>query len=170
LKSAELKLIAELIVNSRMSDREVAKRVHVSQPTVTRMRNKMEREGTIREYATIPEFAKLGYKLASITFSKLEEPPTEELYDEIKKHGREMEKKNPSPTVVSMRGIGLDADYVTIAFHKNYSEYSKYMQYLRSFPHVKTRDIKSFIVDLVDKGHFRYLTFAALADYLLRAE
>jgi uncharacterized protein YydD (DUF2326 family) len=44
------------------------------------------------------------------------------------------------------------------------------MRYLREFPHVKVDEIKSFVINLSDKDHFRYLTFSALADYLLRTE
>ncbi|MCJ7633615.1 hypothetical protein MUP77_14655 [Candidatus Bathyarchaeota archaeon] len=84
---------------------------------------------------------------------------------------REMEKKNPSPTIVSMRGIGCNADYVSVAFHKTYAEYAQYMEYIRQFPQVKVDEIKSFVIDLLDeKGHFRYLTLSVFADYLLRTK
>ena len=84
------------------------------------------------------------------------------------RHATEMEKNNPSPTIVTMRGIGCNADYVSVSFHKTYSEYTQYIQYVRQFPGVKVDDIKSFIIDLQDKGHFRYLTLSVFADYLLR--
>ena len=170
MRDVELKLIAELIKNSRRSDRQLAKQLHVSQPTVTRTRNKIEKEGFIREYTIIPDFARLGYKMASITFAKLKEPPSEKAFEDVGRQAAEMEKKNPSPTITAMRGIGCDADYVSVAFHKTYSEYTQYMRYLREFPHVKVDEIKSFVINLSDKDHFRYLTFSALADYLLRTE
>lgn len=170
MKDVELKLITELVKNSRLSDRELARRVRVSQPTITRTRNKLEKEGTIREYTIIPDFATLGYKLVSITFSKLEEPPSEKMFDEIRKRAKELEKKNPSPTIVIMKGIGLEADYVSVAFHKTYSEYSRYMGYIKQFPRTRTKDIKSFLIDLVDREHFRYLTLSVFADYLLRTK
>ena len=170
MKDVELKLIAELTKNSRRSDRELAKQLHVSQPTVTRIRNKIEKEGIIREYTIIPDFARLGYKMASITFAKLKETPSEKTFEDIGRQARELEKKNPSPTIVSMTGIGCNADYVNVAFHKTYSEYAQYMRYAREFPHVKVDEIKSFVINLSEKSHFRYLTFSVLADYLLRTE
>ena len=170
MRDVEQKLIAELIKNSRRSDRQLAKQLHVSQPTVTRTRNKIEKEGFIREYTIIPDFARLGYKMASITFAKLKETPSEKTFEDVGRQAAEMEKKNPSPTITAMRGIGCDADYVSVAFHKTYSEYTQYMRYLREFPHVKVDEIKSFVINLSDKDHFRYLTFSALADYLLRTE
>jgi len=170
LKDVELKLIAELIKNSRRSDRELAKQLHVSQPTVTRIRDKIEKEGIIREYTIIPDFAELGYQMASVTFAKLKEPPSGKTFEDVGRQARELEKENPSPTIVAMMGIGCNADYVGVAFHKTYSEYAQYMSYLREFPHVKVDKIKSFVINLSDKGHFRYLTFSVFADYLLRTE
>ena len=67
-----------------------------------------------------------------------------------------------------MSGIGLGADYMTIAFHKTYSEYAQYMKYLREFPHVKVDETKSFVISLSEKNHFRYLTLSVFADYLSR--
>jgi DNA-binding Lrp family transcriptional regulator len=144
--------------------------LHVSQPTVTRTRNKIEKEGFIREYTIIPDFAKLGYQMASITFAKLKETPSEKTIEDIGRQAAEMEKKNPSPTITSMRGIGCDADYVSVAFHKTYAEYTQYMRYIRQYPQVKVDEIKSFVIDLLDEGHFRYLTLSVFADYLLRTK
>ena len=168
LREVELKLIAELMKNSRSSDRELAKRMRVSQPTVTRIRNKLESESIIRDYTMIPDFVRLGYNLASITFSRLREPPSRNVFDAIKKRVRELEKKNPSPVIVSMKGIGCDADYMSVAFHKTYAEYSQYIEYIRQFPWVRPKDLRSFVIDLLDTDHFRYLTLSVFADYLLR--
>jgi DNA-binding Lrp family transcriptional regulator len=170
LRDAELKLLAELTKNSRRSDRELAKRLGISQPTITRTRTKLENEGVIREYTIIPDFARLGYQVASITFGKLKEPASQETIDEVIRQAGELEKRNPSPTIVAMRGIGCNADYVSIAFHKTYSEYVQYTNYIRQFPQVNVDEIKSFVIDLLDKGHFRYLTLSVFSDYLLRTK
>lgn len=50
MKEVELRLAAELMKNSRRSDRELAKALKVSQPTVSRMRNKLERGSDKRVY------------------------------------------------------------------------------------------------------------------------
>jgi len=42
------KILHELIKNSSRSDHEIAKVIGVSQPTVTRLRNQLEKEGTVR--------------------------------------------------------------------------------------------------------------------------
>lgn len=71
LKDVELRLISELMKNSRRSDRELSKQMRVSQPTVTRLRNKLEKEGYIKEYTMIPDWQKIGYQLMAFTLVKL---------------------------------------------------------------------------------------------------
>jgi len=63
MKDIELRLIAELMKDSRKSDRELAKVIGVSQPTITRIRTRLEKSGVIREYTIIPDFSQLGYTL-----------------------------------------------------------------------------------------------------------
>jgi DNA-binding Lrp family transcriptional regulator len=47
LKDIELRLISELVKNSRRSDRELAKVLGISQPTVSRARMRLEKQGLI---------------------------------------------------------------------------------------------------------------------------
>jgi DNA-binding Lrp family transcriptional regulator len=68
LKDVELRIIAELIKNSHRSDRELARVIGVSQPTVTRSINRLEKEGIIKDYAMIPDFRKLGYQIMGVSF------------------------------------------------------------------------------------------------------
>jgi DNA-binding Lrp family transcriptional regulator len=58
--------------NSRRCDRELAKAIGVSQPTTTRLRTKLEKEGYIKEYTVIPNFSKIGYTIMALNFFKLE--------------------------------------------------------------------------------------------------
>jgi DNA-binding Lrp family transcriptional regulator len=74
MKNVELKLISELMKNSRRSYRELAKAVGVSQPTVSRTLKKLEKEGYIKEYTMIPDFLKLGYQIMGVTLIKRSEP------------------------------------------------------------------------------------------------
>jgi transposase len=47
LKDVDFKIIFELMKNSKISDRELAKKIGVSQPTVSRKRAKLEKEGLL---------------------------------------------------------------------------------------------------------------------------
>jgi DNA-binding Lrp family transcriptional regulator len=72
-KDIQLRLISELMKNSRRSDRELARALKVSQPTVTRVRTRLEKEGIVKEYTMIPDFAKLGYQIRGVSFAKAHE-------------------------------------------------------------------------------------------------
>jgi Lrp/AsnC family transcriptional regulator for asnA, asnC and gidA len=71
LKDAELRVISELMKNSRRSDRELAKTLGISQPTVSRLIGRLEKEGVIKEYTMIPDFCKLGFNLMAVVMFKL---------------------------------------------------------------------------------------------------
>ena len=62
----------ELLKNSKESDRKLARKLGVSQPTITRTRNKLEREGFIRSYTIFPNWRKLGFEILALTFVKMD--------------------------------------------------------------------------------------------------
>jgi len=168
VKDVEMRLIIELIKNSRRSDRELAKKLGTSQPTITRTRSKLEKDKIIREYTMIPDYVKLGFQLMSVTFSKLKKPMSKETLEDIRKTAREMMEKHPAATIITMNGMGLNADRVVIALHTDYSEYTEYIRLMKQYPPVVVDELKSFIIDLLDETQFRPLTFSTVANYLLK--
>lgn len=66
MKKIMMSLLFELLKNSKRSDRELAKILGVSQPTVTRMRGRLVKEGMIKEWTIIPDFVKIGYRIMAI--------------------------------------------------------------------------------------------------------
>ncbi|MBE0519957.1 winged helix-turn-helix transcriptional regulator, partial [Candidatus Bathyarchaeota archaeon] len=67
-KQKLIDLLYELMKNSKRSDRELAKVVKVSQPTITRMRKNLEKSEYVREYTIVPAVEKLGFELTALTF------------------------------------------------------------------------------------------------------
>ena len=61
-----MSLLLELLKNSKRSDREIAKALGVSQPTVSRRRQRLVEEGMIKEFTVIPDFTKMGYEILEI--------------------------------------------------------------------------------------------------------
>lgn len=166
MKDVELKLVVELMKNSRRSDRELARTLGVSQPTVTRTRARLEKEGFIKEYTIVPDFSKLGFGIMSVFFMKTK--PSPELLKQTRETIREREKKEPFPDILTMAGIGCDSDRVIVAFHENYSAYSEYMNMIKTLAGIHVETVQSFLVDLTDKTHYRYLSFFGFANYLLK--
>lgn len=171
LKELELKLISELMKNSRSSDRELAKALRVSQPTVSRLRARLEEEGVIKEYTMIPDFSKLGFNLMSIIMLKLN-PMSEEDVQEIHRAARELDNEERRPFLMIMRGIGLGKDLAMLSFHKNYSAYAAYINDIRNAAYSKMKafiDVEwteSFLIDLNYMDHSQPLTFSKIAAYL----
>jgi DNA-binding Lrp family transcriptional regulator len=170
MKDVELKLICELMKNSRKSDRELAKAIGVSQPTVTRTRSRLEKEGIIKEYTMIPDFAKLGFEIACINFVRFTKELTEEEFKELRKYGKDLEKKNPGAFLLAMNGMGLGFNRVFVSFYRNYSSYVKDMNIVKAIPNVDAAHVESFIISLDDKFHFQPITLSIIADYLLKTK
>jgi len=95
MKDIELKVLIELIKNSHRSDRELARAVGVSQPTLSRTRKKLEKQGMIKEYTIIPDYPRLGLALMSITFTKMKGRLTKETLDDMKKGARNTMSERP---------------------------------------------------------------------------
>lgn len=139
------KLLYELIRNSRRSDRDLAKILRFSQPTVTRTRKTLEDEKYILQYTALPDFAKLGFEIVAFTF-------IEWLQEENERGEQHLKLLKRDPTVIfAARGHGLDGkNSMIITLHKNYTNYSNFVVDLRSRG-LKTgaaQTMNSFIVPL----------------------
>lgn len=167
MKPLEQKLIAELMKNSRTSDRDLAKTLGVSQPTITRTRNKLEKEGIIKEYTLVPDFSKLGFQILSIIFAKLKPDSSTENLETIRNRIIELDKQNPIPSIMGMSGMGLDSDRAIIILHQSFTDYIKFIESLRKHPLIDVVRIKSFTIDLTDT-HLQPLSFSNIARYLLK--
>jgi DNA-binding Lrp family transcriptional regulator len=167
MKDVEFRLISELMKNSRRSDRELAKTLGVSQPTITRTRIKLEKAGIIREYTMIPDFAKIGYQLLGVTLVKGMKALTEEEFKEIRKKTSELESKNPHAALMAINGMGLDKDTLFITFYEDYAKYSKAMSLVKEVPFMKMNEVESFLVDLNEKRNYRLLSMSAIANHVL---
>jgi len=166
VKDVELKLISELMKNSRRSDRELAKTLGVSQPTVSRTLKRLETEGYIKEYTIVPDFLKLGYQIMGVTLVKHTESADKEKSAEIRKTVVETEKQNPHASLMTVNGIGLGKDRLFITFYEDYAAYSKAMELTKSMPHVEVHGVETFLVDLNDKTSYRVLSMTAIANHL----
>jgi DNA-binding Lrp family transcriptional regulator len=97
MKDTELKLLCELMKNSRRSDRQLAKTTGLSQPTVSRAIKKLEEKGFIKEYAMIPDFSKLDFRVMAIIFTKLNKQISPDALEEIRKKKSEKTKRTTLP-------------------------------------------------------------------------
>jgi DNA-binding Lrp family transcriptional regulator len=162
MKDVELRLISELMQNSRRSDRDLARAIGSSQPTVTRLRSKLEKEGIIQEYTMIPNFTKIGYKIMAITFALSRSLDKEEA-ERVQKKIADSVKDKQFEFIMLERGDGLGFDAVIISLHKDYASYLKVSEWLRKFDFLQVVRTNSFLINLEDDVRYRPLTFSTLA-------
>lgn len=163
LKNVEVRVIVELMKNSRRSDRELAKAVGSSQPTVSRVIKRLEKEGIIKEYTMIPDFVRLGYQMMGITFLRAPTVENEEKSVELRKSIEEVERKHPYASLMAVYGMGCGKDVMFITLYRNYARFSEAMRLTRSLPHIDTKEMESFLVDLDDENNYRILTLKQVA-------
>ncbi len=173
-KDVEIRILVELMRNSRRSDREIARSVGVSQPTVSRIIGKLERIGAIREFTVIPDFRMLGYNIMAGTRlgiaanPGIHDPYTKEGLMKIREDALEMERKNPNAFLMAVNGLSRDKNRLFIVFYESYSDYVNAMKTVRQLPFVNVDTVDSFLADLNDETNYRVLSMSAVANHLLQ--
>ena len=127
LKPIDHKLLFELMKDSHRSDRQLAKALGVSQPTVTRRRAMLEKD-YIEGYTIIPKFGKIGFEIAAFTFlkSKLKQKTGQEKDKALKKLN-EWYMNQPNVLLVQDgRGMGWDA--ICVSMHKSFSDFAEFIR------------------------------------------
>ena len=160
MKDIELRLVSELIKNSRRSDRQLAKALGVSQPTVTRTRVRLEKQGLI-DYSAVPDLAKLGFGIISVTLGKRDY----QKYPEINlQKAKDFAERHPE-IIFGASGNGLGYDRISVSIHRSYSDYSKFVQEVRN-EWVGIMDVDSFLISLSSKEVVQPLSLKRFADHL----
>lgn len=152
------KLLSELIKGARRSDRDLAKSVRASQPTVSRKRAALEKEGFVQEYTVIPDLQKMGYEILAITFLRFRQPPKPDVIE----RARTWTGKQHS-VVFAADGEGLGMNSVMVSAHKDYAGFSEMLTELRRDWHESLMDVESFRIcvdrpeQLIKRFSFRHL-------------
>ncbi|MCK5593801.1 MAG: Lrp/AsnC family transcriptional regulator [Candidatus Aenigmarchaeota archaeon] len=123
LKKKEKAVLLKLIKNGRKTDKQIAKELDTTQPTVTRIRQKLEREKNILEYHARPSFKKIGLNIIIITFMQWADYSKKE---ELAKFIKDM--KTNKNILCFARGNGLSGrTAVFISAHKDMKCYEDFI-------------------------------------------
>jgi DNA-binding Lrp family transcriptional regulator len=119
LKPIDYKILFELMKDSHRSDRQLAKSLGVSQPTVTRRRAMLE-ENFIEGYTVIPKFGQIGFEISAVTFlkTKLKCQTGDEKAQALQKMKEWYMKQYNVILVLDGRGLGWDA--ISISLHQSF--------------------------------------------------
>jgi len=149
-----LQLLHELVKNSKRSDRDLAKLLGVSQPTLTRMRKRLERDGYIQDYTAIPNMAKLGFEIVAFTFLNVNrfDPKTGELDVALGEQGHKWVTHNPR-VVYGGGGEGLEGkNCMLISVHRDFTDYTNFIDDLRMQWSSRIKEMDSFLVSTKGKS------------------
>lgn len=165
MKDNELKLISELIKDGRRSDRNLAKEIGVSQPTVSRMIKKLKKQGIIQHYTMIPDLRKLGFEILALTFSAYT-PEALKIPEKTRIEKRDrFFSKHPNILFGSFgRGLGMDRMILTI--HRTYSDYNEFMKQFESEWAGLFARVETFTISLKTDVALTVFALRNLADYI----
>ncbi len=134
-------LLLELLRDSKRSDRELAKVLGVSQPTVSRMRSRLVKEGIIQDFTVIPDFVKMGYEIMAINCFKSK--TTKEIAEKAKKW---MMSK---PNIIFAAGAqGMGKNAVMISLHRNYTDFSNFLAEVMAEDETVMEDYDTMLISL----------------------
>ncbi len=156
-KERLLNLLFELIKDSKRSDRELAKVLGISQPTVTRLRKVLEREA-ILQYTIIPNLSYLGFDIIAFTCVR-----TRELEKPLWEEGRKWAKQKPNIVFVGT-GQGMDSDAIMVSIHKEYADFLKFTQIFRRDWGKYVAEFKTFLVSTKGSIQLKHFSFNHLID------
>ena len=162
LKPIDYKILFELMKDSHRSDRQLAKALGVSQPTVTRRRAMLE-ENFIEGYTVIPKFGQIGFEITAITFlkSKLKYTTGEEKTQALQKMKEWYLKK--ANVILALEGRGMGWDTVCISLHENFEDFAQFIRTLDSELSDWVIESQTFNADLkggivIKPFHLKYLS------------
>jgi Lrp/AsnC family leucine-responsive transcriptional regulator len=127
LKKREKEIFTQLLTNARMPDKHIAKLLNTTQPTVTRIRQKLERAGYIKGYKPVVDIQKLGIGLVALTLFRIADFSKTE---EIKKKVLPNLRKMPEVVLVA-EGEGMGKTSLIVSMHKDFPEFEEWMINLR---------------------------------------
>ncbi|MDH5783745.1 MAG: Lrp/AsnC family transcriptional regulator [Candidatus Bathyarchaeota archaeon] len=145
LDKTDVKILEALMLDARLSSRQIAKRCGVSIGTVLSRIKKMEKEGMITGYSAVLDQEKLGYELTvvcEVTVSK----------------GRLLEMENEIarlPNVCCVYDVTGLIDALVVAKFKSREELSKFTKRLLALPFVERTN--THVVLTTIKEDFRLL-------------
>ena len=155
------KVLRELLKDSSRSDREIAKKIGLSQPTISRIKKQLIKDGSIRTFSAIPNFSKLGFKIMALTFVKIKPDMTNE---RPYRPGHEKVQKwlqNKPNVIFSDYCRGMDMNAVLISLHYSYHEFEKFLSNNQNEMGNLVTEVKNVLIDLSSKEGLKSFDFPA---------
>jgi DNA-binding Lrp family transcriptional regulator len=158
LKPTDYQIISELTKNPRLSDRQLAKILKISQPTVGRRRTNLEKEGLL-EYHGFFDLEKLGFGIIAVVLGKRD---YQKYPKSMFQKAIDFNKRHPN-MIFAAPGVGLGYNVISISIHKDYPDYATFIADMRREAG-EGMQLDSFLIDLHDKEVVQRLSLNRLAE------
>ena len=127
LDAMDKRILRTLAENSRLSFREIARRIKASPATVLSRVRRMEEEGVIRSYGVILDYEKAGYDLGAVILVKISKGKLFEVEKKIAIH----------PNVETVHDITGDYDCVIVARFPSRRSLDAFLKHIQTFDFVE---------------------------------
>ncbi|MGB9915554.1 MAG: Lrp/AsnC family transcriptional regulator [Candidatus Bathyarchaeales archaeon] len=127
LNETDKKILENLLIDARLSSRQIAKNVGVSVGTVLSRIKKMEEDRLIKGYSAVLDHEKLGYELTVVTEITVSKGKLVEMENEVAK----------LPGVCCVYDVTGLTDAIIIAKFKSREDLGKFTKNLLSLPYVE---------------------------------
>ncbi len=127
LESINVKILKRLLIDGRLSARQIARNVGVSVGTVIARMKRMEQEGIIKGYSAVLDQEKLGYELTVVTEITASKGKLLDVEKEIVK----------MPNVCAVYDVTGLTDAIVIAKFRNRRDLSSFTKTLLAMPFVE---------------------------------
>ena len=144
IDETDKKILNVLLENSKLSYREIAKRVGVSVVTVLKRVKNLEKQKIINSYTTELNYEKLGYDVHVILKMRIAKGKLIDVENKIAKN----------PHVFAVYDITGDFDSIVIAKFKNRRSLDAFLKKIQSFDFVE-RTSTSFILNTIKERNVR---------------
>ncbi|MGC2570618.1 MAG: Lrp/AsnC family transcriptional regulator [Candidatus Nitrosopolaris sp.] len=144
MDETDVKILAKLLSDARLSYRKIADEIGISPPTVLARVKKLESDSVIKFYSAVLDHEKLGYDLTAI----IEVTSVKGKIAEVEKHIAKF------PNVCAVYDITGLTDMVVVAKFKNRAQLSNFVKKDLALPYVERTN--THVVLITVKEDFRF--------------
>lgn len=126
------KILNVLLTNSRLSYREIAKKIGVSVATVMNRVNRLQKEKLIKKYSAVLDYEKLGYDIKVAIDLRVSKGKLFEVEKKIASH----------PNVSAVYDVTGNFDCLLIATFKNRRMMDKFLKEIQTYDFVERTETR----------------------------
>ncbi len=144
IDETDKQILNVLLDNSRLSYREIAKKVRVSVATVMHRVNRLKKEKIIKKYTTVLDYEKLGYDVEITIHMKINKGKLIELENKIAK----------ANNVFAVYDVTGKSDAIVIARFKNRRSMDNFLKQIQTYDFVE-RTETSLILNTIKEDFLK---------------